>query len=53
MHATQAGHPEASLSMTSFSMADLDSGKLSTGYGHTGDLPGLPGSDFMQIIAHG
>ena len=53
MHATAEGHPIASLTMAGYTTADLNDGKLSMSFGHTGDLPGLPGSDYMQIAAHG
>lgn len=46
---TAAGHPNANLTLSGLTTADLP--KLNISFGHTGDLPGLPGSDFMLIHA--
>jgi hypothetical protein len=52
MHATTAGKPIASLTLTGFTTNDLNGGRLSISFGHTADLPGLPGSDYMLIHAN-
>lgn len=49
---TKSGAPNANLTIAGMSTSDLDSGKLTVGYGRTGDLPGLPGSNYMQILCH-
>jgi hypothetical protein len=52
LHATAAGKPIASLTLAGFTSDDLNNGRLSITFGHTGDLPGLAGSDYMQVHAN-
>jgi hypothetical protein len=44
-----AGHPAAALTLTGYGFAQLHDGSLQVAYGRTGDLPGIPGSDYMTI----
>lgn len=46
---TAAGHPNANLTLADYTTADLSNGKLAISFGHTPDLPNLPGSDYMLI----
>jgi len=46
---TTPGKPDANLTLTGLASADLS--KLSISFGHTADLPGLRGSDYMMIRA--
>jgi len=48
---TAPGKPNANLTIVGYTTADLTNGRLSTSFGHTQDLPGLPGSDYMLIHA--
>jgi hypothetical protein len=52
LHATAAGKPIASLTLAGFTSNDLDNGRLSISFGHSADLPGLAGSDYMQVHAN-
>ena len=47
-----AGHPNANFVLAGYSSADILSGRLTMTFGRTADLPGLPGSDYMMIVAH-
>jgi hypothetical protein len=49
---TAAGKPNANLTLTGYSTADLTNGRLSVTFGHTPDLSNLPGSDYMLIHAN-
>jgi Ca2+-binding RTX toxin-like protein len=49
MHATEAGHPTASLTMAGYTSDDLHNGRLSVSFGHTDDQPGAPGASYMVI----
>ncbi len=51
LHATAAGKPIASLTLAGFTTNDLNDGRLSISFGHTADLPGLAGSNYMMIHA--
>jgi hypothetical protein len=44
------GQPVAGVTLTGMTSADMTNGTLAISYGRTGDLPGLPGSDYMTII---
>lgn len=46
------GTSTAEVTLAGFTTADLANGKLSISYGRTADLPGLPGSNYMQIHAN-
>lgn len=46
---TAAGKPNANLTLTAFTSADLTNGKLSVSFGTSPDTPGLPGSPYMLI----
>lgn len=48
---TPAGKPIANLTLRNYSTADLSNGRLQLSYGHTPDLPGLPGADYLLIHA--
>jgi hypothetical protein len=37
------------LTLTGFTTADMNNGKLGISFGHTADLPGLAGSNFMNV----
>ena len=39
----------AAVTVAGYSQADLSNGRLSVAYNRTPDLPGLPGSNYMQI----
>lgn len=43
------GKPEIGLTLAGYTRADLTNGRLEIGYGHTQNLPGLPGSDYMTV----
>ena len=43
------GKPHGNVVLAGFSSADIDSGKLTLSYGRTQDLPGLPGSEYLNI----
>jgi predicted Zn-dependent protease len=45
------GHANANIVLAGFSTADLASGRLTATYGTTTDLPGLPGSQYLNIHA--
>jgi Ca2+-binding RTX toxin-like protein len=49
LHATADGKPTASLTLAGYSTNDLNNGRLSVSFGHTADVPNLPGSSFMLI----
>jgi hypothetical protein len=49
LHVTAAGHPTASLTLSGYTTADLNNGRLSVSFGRTSDLPNAPGADFMLI----
>jgi len=44
-----AGKPHGNVVLAGFSNADIGSGKLTLSYGRTQDLPGLPGSEYLNI----
>ena len=44
-----AGKPHGNVVLAGFSNADIASGKLTLSYGRTQDLPGLPGSEYLNI----
>lgn len=46
---TAAGRPNASVVIAGFSSADLANGRLTPSYGRTPDLPGNPGSLYLNI----
>lgn len=48
---TSPGKPNANLTLAGFSKSDLSAGHLTVSFGHTDDMTGLPGSDYMQIHA--
>ena len=48
---TAPGHVATSFVLAGFASADLSNGRLSRSYGRTGDLPGLPGSQYLTIHA--
>jgi hypothetical protein len=50
-HFTGGNQPTASLTLTGYNSGSLSNGQLSMSYGRTGDLPGLPGSDYLSIHA--
>jgi Ca2+-binding RTX toxin-like protein len=52
LHATAAGKPIASLTLAGFTTNDLNDGRLSISFGHTAELPGLAGSNYMMIHAN-
>ena len=52
LHATATGKPIASLTLAGFTSSDLNNGRLSISFGHSADLPGLAGSDYMQVHAN-
>jgi hypothetical protein len=52
LDATAAGKPIAAATLSGYTMADLTDGKLSISFGTTANLPGLPGSNYMQIHAN-
>ena len=43
------GKPHGNVVLAGFSSADIGSGKLTLSYGRTQDLPGLPGSEYLNI----
>ena len=43
------GRPHGNLVIAGYSSADLTNGRLTTTYGRTPDLPGLPGADYFNI----
>jgi hypothetical protein len=43
------GHANANFVLAGYSNADITSGRLSISFGTTPDLPGLPGSQYLQI----
>jgi hypothetical protein len=43
------GKPHGNVVLAGFSNADIGSGKLTLSYGRTQDLPGLPGSEYLNI----
>jgi Ca2+-binding RTX toxin-like protein len=45
------GKPEVGVTLTGYSAADLTNGRLAISYGKTEDLPGLPGSVYINIAA--
>lgn len=49
---TKSGQPTANLTIAGYTTQDLHNGRLTMVVGHTQDIPGLPGSDFIQIIGH-
>lgn len=46
-----SGHANANVVLTGFTTADLSSGRLTATFGRTNDLPGLPGSQYLNIHA--
>ena len=52
LHATAAGVPTASLTLTGFTSADLTDGKLTVSYGTTPASGGVPGSTYMYVHAN-
>ncbi len=46
---TAPGHIDVSFVLATYSTADLTNGRLTSTYGTTPDLPGLPGSQFLTI----
>jgi len=46
------GHPNANFVLTGFTSADLSNGRLTVTFGTTADLPGVPGSQFLNIHAN-
>lgn len=46
-----AGKPNAIMTIAGYTSADLGNGRLHVAYGHTSDLPDLPGSSYVQITA--
>jgi hypothetical protein len=46
------GRPNASLVLTGLTTADLSNGRLTATFGTTADLPGVPGSQFLNIHAN-
>jgi hypothetical protein len=46
------GHANANIVLAGFSSADLANGRLTTTFGTTPDLPGLPGSQYLLIHAN-
>ena len=46
------GRANANILLAGFSSADLNNGRLTTTYGTTPDLPGLPGSQYLLIHAN-
>lgn len=49
LHATENGKPIASLTLAGYTNADRLSGKLAVSFGRTNDIPGLAGSDYLNI----
>lgn len=49
---TAPNKPNASLVLAGFSKSDIASGKLQISFGTTADLPGVPGSEYMNIRAN-
>ncbi len=45
------GKANANLVIAGFTTADLTNGRLTATYGTTADLPGLPGSQYLNIHA--
>lgn len=43
------GHADANIVLAGYSTGDVSDGKLTVTYGTTQDLPGLPGSQYMNI----
>lgn len=46
---TAAGKPNANLVIAGYTVADLSNGRLTATFGTTQDLPGLPGSQYLNI----
>jgi len=46
------GRPNASFVLTGLTTADLSNGRLTATFGTTADLPGVPGSQFLNIHAN-
>lgn len=44
--------PEASLTLAGYSASALQNGKLTLDFGKTGDLPGAPGSQYLDVMLH-
>ena len=49
---TAPGQPNASMVLTGYTVADLSNGRLTVSYGTTSDLPGVPGSQYLNIHAN-
>ncbi len=49
---TAPGHIDTSFVLTGYSSADLANGRLTLAYGRTQDLPGLPGSQYLNVHAN-
>lgn len=43
---------DVNVNIPGYSTADVISGRLSITFGRSPDTPGLPGTDYMQVIAH-
>ena len=48
---TAPGHTDTSFVLAGYSSTDLANGRLSLTYGKTGDLPNLPGSEYLTVHA--
>ncbi len=48
---TAPGHIDVSFVLAGYTSADLTNGRLTSFYGTTPDIPGLPGSQFFTIYA--
>jgi Ca2+-binding RTX toxin-like protein len=48
---TAPGHANANIVLAGYSTADLSTGRLTLTYGTTQDLPGVPGSQYLNIHA--
>lgn len=49
--ANDTAYGDASFVLAGYTSADLTNGRLTLSYGHTPDMPGLPGSDYATIHA--
>ena len=49
---TAPGHVDVSFVIAGYTAADLTNGRLTSSYGTTPDLPGLPGSQYLTIHAN-
>jgi Ca2+-binding RTX toxin-like protein len=46
------GHANANIVLAGFSIADVSSGRLTVSFGTTPDVPGVPGSQYLNVHAN-